>query len=55
METMQLITTTTMDLTHLADDAIEALFAEAGLGVEVVAHCGRADCPTCFAPLGAAA
>ena len=31
------------------DEAIVALFAEAGLAVEVVATCGDASCPECFA------
>ena len=50
-----MITTATMDLTDLADDAIEAFFATSGLAVEVVDHCDRADCPTCFSPLPQAA
>lgn len=55
METMQLITTPTMDLTRLTDEAIEAMFAAAGLEVEVIDHCDRADCPVCFAPIPARA
>ena len=55
MMTTPMITTPTMDITHLPNDAIEAFFAKAGLEVEVVDHCAQADCPTCFAPLPQAA
>ena len=55
MNTQMTITTATMDLSDLADEAIEAFFLSNGLGVEVVDHCDRADCPSCFAPLPQAA
>ena len=49
METMHLITTThDADMTQLADESIEALFAASGLSVEIVDHCDTASCPLCF-------
>jgi hypothetical protein len=49
METMQLITSHPyVDATTLDDPAIEALFARAGLPVEVVDHCHDVSCPDCF-------
>jgi len=49
METMQLLPSTyPTDMTLLADDTVEVLFAEMGLAVEVVDHCDTASCPHCF-------
>jgi len=51
METIELVhTEDSTDLTALSDAAIESLFAEAGLEVEVMAHCNDVACPSCFAP-----
>lgn len=58
METMQLITAHPedtsrgsghgVDLTTLDDRAIVAFFAEAGLDVDIIDHCGEVSCPECF-------
>jgi hypothetical protein len=32
----------------LDDRAIEALFSDVGLAVEIVDNCGDASCPVCF-------
>jgi hypothetical protein len=56
MERMQLIQTPqTTDLRPLSDAEIEAIFASAGLSVEVVAHCNSAGCPMCFSEVAARA
>ena len=60
METMHLIPTvdvanepTILDLP--SDEALVALFEEAGLSVEVVVTCADASCPDCFRPAPARA
>ena len=56
METTPLIPTIAADpFAGPDDDALVALFAEAGLTVEVVEVCGDASCPVCFAPAPARA
>ncbi|HSJ71841.1 MAG TPA: hypothetical protein VLA29_09385 [Acidimicrobiia bacterium] len=49
METKTLFKTYPATLAEPLDDrAIEALFSDAGLPVEVVDNCGDASCPVCF-------
>lgn len=49
METKTHIVTQPATLAESLDDqAIEALFSDAGLCVEVVDNCGDASCPVCF-------
>lgn len=49
METKTLIATQDVTLSGALDDrAIEALFNDAGLRVEVVDDCGDRSCPVCF-------
>lgn len=56
METMQLLPNTyPADMTVLADETVEVLFAEMGLQVEVVVHCDTASCMLCFRPAPAKA
>jgi hypothetical protein len=56
METMHLIPNTEAMVPDLpSDEEILALFAEAGLRVDIVATCGDASCPECFRPAPARA
>jgi len=56
METMHLIQPSqTADLTTVSDSDLEAIFASAGLDVDVVAHCNTAGCQVCFADVAARA
>lgn len=56
METMQLIPNTDPMLSDLpSDEALVALFADAGMRVDVVANCGDASCPACLPPAPARA
>ncbi len=56
METMHLIQPPqTADLTTVSDSDLQAIFASAGLAVDVVAHCSTADCHVCFAEAAARA
>lgn len=49
METKTLIKTQQASPAEPLDDrAIEALFSDAGLSVEVVDNCGDRSCPVCF-------
>ena len=45
----------TTDLTSLSDYDLEAFFDSVGITLEVVDHCGTADCTVCFPELVAKA
>lgn len=49
------ITWTRRPESRLSDDELVELFANAGLGVDLVAHCDDVSCPVCFAALPAKA
>lgn len=50
MNTMTLLHATekTESLLPMTDEELESWFSSAGLAVEVVDHCGVADCDACF-------
>lgn len=51
METLHLIPTTEASPNLHSDEALVALFADAGLTVVPLATCSDASCPVCFAEI----